>query len=80
VAASDRPSILIVDDEPANRALVRAYLAGSYDLHEAADGAEALTILSRSAVDLVLLDVMMPRMSGIEVCRVIKETTTDGPY
>jgi two-component system sensor histidine kinase/response regulator len=80
VAASDRPSILIVDDEAANRALVRAYLAGSYDLHEAADGAEALHILSHTAVDLVLLDVMMPRMSGIEVCRVIKETTADGPY
>lgn len=75
-----RPRILIVDDQTANRALMRAYLASSFDLQEASDGAQALDILSRTPVDLVLLDVMMPRMSGIEVCRAIKSSAADGPY
>jgi two-component system sensor histidine kinase/response regulator len=80
VATGNRPSILIVDDEPANRALMRAYLADAYDLQEAVDGAQALDILSRMHVDLVLLDVMMPRMSGIEVCGIIKKRVAERPY
>ena len=77
---SDLPKILVVDDELANRALVSAQLADSYVVLEAADGPEALEILAGTPVDLVLLDVMMPRMSGIDVCRLIKRDTQDGPF
>jgi signal transduction histidine kinase len=72
VGGAERPTILVVDDEPANRALVRAFLGSRYELCEAADGAQALDVLSTTPVDLVLLDVMMPHLSGIEVCRRIK--------
>jgi two-component system, sensor histidine kinase and response regulator len=68
-----RAKVLIVDDEPANVALARAYLDSTYELLEASDGPSALAILNREPVDLVLLDVMMPEMSGFEVCKRIKQ-------
>jgi two-component system sensor histidine kinase/response regulator len=68
-----RPVILVVDDEAANRALVHAYLTPACEVHEAVDGVRALEVLERRSVDLVLLDVMMPRMNGFDVCRRIKE-------
>jgi two-component system sensor histidine kinase/response regulator len=70
----ERPVILLVDDQAPNRALLRAYLSSSYALREAVDGASALELLTRERVDLVLLDVMMPHMSGFAVCRRIKQT------
>ena len=75
-----RSTILIVDDQLPNRALMQAYLSPLYDLYEAPDGPQAMEILSRTSVDLVLLDVMMPGMSGIEVCSIIKSRSADGPY
>jgi DNA-binding response OmpR family regulator len=68
-----RPTILIADDNPQNVELLEAYLA-SVDcrLLTAHDGEETLTIVDRERPDLVLLDVMMPRLSGFEVCRKIR--------
>ncbi|UZQ56071.1 hybrid sensor histidine kinase/response regulator [Trichothermofontia sichuanensis B231] len=67
------PSILIVDDEPTNFEVIEALLANqSYDLHYSASGLEAITSLATFAPDVILLDVMMPDMDGIEVCRQIK--------
>ena len=64
-----RKVILIVDDEPTARTLLRLILVrAEYTVVEAADGYEALKKLEETAVDLVLLDVMMPGMDGIEVC------------
>jgi adenylate cyclase len=65
-----QPLILIVDDEPANRALLRK-LSGhhGYDIVEAEDGAAALAAVEEHDPDLVCLDVMMPRIDGIEVCQ-----------
>jgi two-component system, NtrC family, sensor kinase len=74
-----RSTVLIVDDEPANRALLRAYLADSYELHEASDAAGAFEILERTPIDLVLLDVVMPHMNGFEACRLIKRSFSE-PY
>jgi two-component system sensor histidine kinase/response regulator len=64
--------LLVVDDEPRNRALMTAYLSSQYTVKEAENGPEALAICDRGGVDLVVLDVMMPGMSGFEVCRSLK--------
>jgi two-component system sensor histidine kinase/response regulator len=55
-----------------NRALIRASLSPTCEVVEAANGPAALAVLEKRAVDLVLLDVMMPGMDGFEVCRRIK--------
>jgi two-component system alkaline phosphatase synthesis response regulator PhoP len=66
-------TILVVDDNAQNLELLQAYLE-DIDCRTipAKDGIEALEIMKKSVPDLVLLDVMMPRMSGFEVCRRIK--------
>ena len=62
--------VLVVDDEPAvRRALERALKLESYDVALAEDGEQALDSLSREPADAVILDVMMPRLDGLEVCR-----------
>ncbi|MFA5338525.1 MAG: response regulator [Candidatus Omnitrophota bacterium] len=64
----DRPVILAVDDQLQSVELLEAYLVPQgYEIVKAASGEEALKILSGDQIDLVLLDIMMPRMSGIEV-------------
>ena len=67
--------ILVVDDTPSNVKLLADVLtARGYQVVTAASGAEALAAIPRDAPDLVLLDVMMPGMSGYDVCRRIRET------
>jgi len=62
--------VLVVDDEPAvRRALERALKLEQYDVELAEDGEAALDVLTRSPVDAVILDVAMPRLDGLEVCR-----------
>jgi len=68
-----RASILVVDDEVGVRESFEAVLAKEYDLHFATQGPEALRILGTQDMNLVLLDVRMPGMDGIEVLRRIKE-------
>jgi DNA-binding response OmpR family regulator len=66
--------VLIVDDEP-NIVAALEYLLQrkGYEIRVAADGEEALRLVQSFAPDLVLLDVMMPRQSGYEVCQRIRE-------
>ena len=64
--------ILVVDDDPGIREAFRLVLEEEYELVEAADGPEALRIVQTSPVDLVLLDVRLPGMDGIEVLERIK--------
>ncbi len=65
--------LLIVDDEDGVRALVRMTLDnGVYQIIEASDGHEALDLAREHHPDLVLLDVMLPDVSGMDVCRKIK--------
>ena len=62
--------VLVVDDEPAvRRALERALKLDSYDVDLAADGEEALDAMATNPADAVILDVGMPRLDGLEVCR-----------
>jgi len=66
-------TILVVDDEPTLReTLVEALEADGFRVVAAADGREALTRFRAERPDLVLLDLMLPELSGIEVCRIIR--------
>jgi len=66
--------ILIVDDNPTNLDILQARLkANNYEIITAADGEAGLAIAREKQPDLMLLDIMMPKMDGIEVCRRIKE-------
>lgn len=67
-----RPLILAVDDEASNLQLLRQILQDHYRLLFAKDGARALELARQEQPDLVLLDVMMPGMSGYEVCAALK--------
>ena len=69
-----RSYILIVDDNRQNAELLEAYLeALDADIAIAADGVQALEMVQERQPDLILLDIMMPRMSGFEVCRRLKQ-------
>jgi len=66
--------VLVVDDEPAvRRALERALRLDSYEVELAADGEEALDVQARDPADAVILDVAMPRLDGLEVCRRMRQ-------
>ena len=66
-------SVLVVDDEPSLRKTIRASLAASgYTVTEAGTGGEAVGVVRGKPFDLVLLDVNMPGMSGVEACRQIR--------
>ena len=70
---TEQPKILVVDDEPQGAELLEAYLSGTeYDVEIASDGDEALRKVREFKPDLVLLDVMMPKISGFEVCKRLK--------
>jgi CheY-like chemotaxis protein len=76
------PVVLVVDDNLQNLELLQAYLEDTdCKTLPARDGAEALKIIADTPPDLILLDVMMPKMSGFEVCKRIKNDpkTTDIP-
>lgn len=71
------PRILIVDDNETNRDILHARLGPhGYDLKQAADGEEALAAAKDHLPDLILLDIMMPKIDGIEVCKRIKNDPT----
>lgn len=70
----EKGTILIVDDEKEIRDLVDIYLKGEgYNTIKACDGEEALEIVNKEQIDLIILDVMMPRVNGIEACLKIRE-------
>ncbi|HCS52549.1 response regulator [Rubinisphaera sp.] len=74
--------ILIADDNPQNRELIEAYLAGGdYEIAMAEDGQDTIRQVEAFNPDLLLLDIMMPKMSGFEVCQQLKkdEKTADIP-
>src|SRR5215831_12871653 len=68
--------ILIVDDDPQIRRVLRtAFVAQGYEILDARNGEEALEKLRDSKVDLVILDINMPGMGGVETCRTIRSTS-----
>lgn len=72
--------ILVADDDKNTRRLIRAVLEEEkYTVTTASDGEEALAVLEREHIDLVVLDVMMPNMNGYEVTKTIREMDDDLP-
>ena len=68
----ERYTILAVDDEYINTQVIKAAFRDEYDILTAKDGDEAISLLKQNKVDLILLDVMMPGLSGFEVCKIIR--------
>ncbi|MFC1869700.1 response regulator transcription factor [Chloroflexota bacterium] len=70
----DKTHILVVDDDPAISRLLHANLKPrGYEVTTAADGKEALKAVEKEFVDLIILDIMMPELDGVEVCRRVRE-------
>ncbi|MEY2844934.1 MAG: hypothetical protein RL076_480 [Chloroflexota bacterium] len=70
------PTVLVVDDETPLRELIRAYLEREgYTVHEAPNGREALTLMPQVQPDVMVLDLMLPEIDGIEVCRRVRATS-----
>ena len=71
---SNSTKILVVDDEPIGRQLLEAILVPEgYDISFGADGEEAIKVAVNELPDIILLDVMMPKMDGFEVCKKLRE-------
>lgn len=71
-----RGKILVVDDEPKIVSLVRSYLEREgYAVNEALDGRRALEVFRRDTPDLIILDLMLPGLDGLEVCREIRRSS-----
>ena len=72
VEQTNKKTVLIVDDEPGVRRLVCKILSKDYAVLEAQDGQEAINIARSEKPDIILMDVMMPRMDGLTACYAIK--------
>jgi DNA-binding NtrC family response regulator len=73
VTESQAKRILIVDDEPLITEVLSEHFKGDYEVETALNGTDALTAIVRQRPDIVLLDINMPRMNGVEVLRDIKQ-------
>ena len=73
VRAGKKGVVLVVDDEYLNLRIVESHLSPQYELVTALSGADALEILSTRKPDLVILDLMMPVMTGYQVCQVVRK-------
>lgn len=72
VFVGKRRTILVVDDEYLNVHIVKAHLSSMYDITSASGGQEALVMLEESKPDLIILDLMMPMMTGFELCQRVR--------
>lgn len=72
VSADEKNRLLIVDDEPTNIQILSEILQEDYVLNAATTGAKALELAGKQHPDLVLLDMMMPEMDGLAVCKALK--------
>ena len=69
---SDRPLVLVIDDNAGMRSYIRSVLSSSYNVMEAQNGEEGLSVAKKNVPQLVVCDVMMPVMDGLEFCRCMK--------
>jgi diguanylate cyclase (GGDEF)-like protein len=68
-----KPRVLVVDDQPVNIQVIYQILANEYQVFMATSGSQALTFCQKTPPDLILLDIAMPQMDGLETCRKLKE-------
>jgi len=74
-----RDLVLVVDDEPNSRLLLKTYLSSAgYDVITASTGEEALEIASKLTPSVIILDIMLPKISGYDVCKKLKSSKTTG--
>jgi CheY-like chemotaxis protein len=73
-----RETVLVVDDELGVRRLIRQILSQDYVVLEAQDGEEAVAIAHDQKPDLILMDMIMPKMDGLTACRAIKQDQATG--
>jgi DNA-binding response OmpR family regulator len=74
------PRVLVVEDDPAMaRALRDGFASEGYAVTVAGDGADGLALALRGAADVILLDVMLPRMSGLEICQRLRDAGSEVP-
>lgn len=71
---SDLPSLLVIDDNPEIRSYIKEIFSDAYIIYEAEDGPEGYELAAREVPDIVICDVRMKKMDGVEVCRKIKQT------
>lgn len=71
--AGDGPLVMVVDDEPDMRNYLVSTMKKTYRLIQAQDGEQALKLASKYKPDLILLDLMLPKVDGLEVCRILKQ-------
>jgi len=76
---ANAPLILVAEDEDSNYELVKIVLAKRYRLLRAVNGIEAVTLCEDEHPDLVLMDIRMPDMNGLDATRIIKEVNHDIP-
>ena len=70
----DSKILLVADDEDMNRTVIKKFLKSDYEVMEAVNGREVLEILHERHVDVMLLDIIMPEMDGLEVLKAIQES------
>lgn len=75
----DRKRILVAEDEDTNFELVKRILHHSYDIIRAKDGIEAVTLNEEEKPDMILMDIRMPNMNGLDATRIIKEVNNETP-
>jgi PAS domain S-box-containing protein len=73
-SVSSRPRILLVEDEEAMRKVVAELLSDEFDVETAADGEQALVAVLRARPDLIITDIVMPLLDGVELVRMLRET------
>jgi CheY-like chemotaxis protein len=76
MSQNDKKKILIVDDEPNVRRLVHTILSKDFTVLEAEDGRQAIDVAGTQKPDLILMDMLMPRMDGLTACYTIKNDPT----
>jgi len=72
IITKTQPRLLIVDDQPGNIHSMRNVFPSNYEIFIATNGEQALKICAESLPDLILLDIMMPKMNGLELCHILK--------
>jgi len=81
MSIEEKPLVCVVDDEEINRAILAEILKNDFQVCQAGDGESALTLIKEQQPQIVLLDIVMPGIDGLETCRRLKayEQTTEIP-